>query len=159
LRRLRDPGLPAVARRGLRALRPDRLRRPRRPLRALRRGRQAPRHHHHGTGPCAAAQGSPGPGPPGPGLRRPLQGRRGPDDGRGSRPRRGDHQPMSYAVDDVRTTEAPAQTTMDRLRETVSLFMKRLQVPPEQVMDLVTQLSIMFETGLNLSAALEVLEK
>jgi type IV pilus assembly protein PilC len=66
---------------------------------------------------------------------------------------------MSYAVDDARSTEAAAPTTMDRIRESVSLFMKRLQVPPEQVMDLVTQLSIMFETGLNLSAALEVLEK
>jgi type IV pilus assembly protein PilC len=66
---------------------------------------------------------------------------------------------MSYAVDDARSTETVAPTTMDRIRESVSLMMKRLQVPPEQVMDLVTQLSIMFETGLNLSAALEVLEK
>jgi type IV pilus assembly protein PilC len=36
---------------------------------------------------------------------------------------------------------------------------RRMQVPQDQVLEIVTQLSIMFETGLNLSQALEVLER
>jgi type II secretory pathway component PulF len=36
---------------------------------------------------------------------------------------------------------------------------KRFQVPAEEVLDLVTQMAIMFDSGLNLSSALEVLEK
>jgi type IV pilus assembly protein PilC len=65
---------------------------------------------------------------------------------------------MSYSVEDVRG-DAASLPLGDRLRERWSVFVKRMQVPPEQVLDLVTQLSIMFETGLNLSGALEVLEK
>lgn len=66
---------------------------------------------------------------------------------------------MSYTVDDVRTEETRGDSLPERLRERWDLLMKRMQVPPEQVLDLVTQLAIMFETGLNLSGALEVLEK
>ena len=66
---------------------------------------------------------------------------------------------MSYAVDDVRGDDAATLSFSDRLRERFGLFLKRMQVPADQVADLVTQLSIMFETGLNLSGALEVLEK
>lgn len=66
---------------------------------------------------------------------------------------------MSYTVDDVRTEETRGEALPERLRARWDLFMKRMQVPPEQVLDLVTQLAIMFETGLNLSGALEVLEK
>jgi len=66
---------------------------------------------------------------------------------------------MSYASEDVRGGAADTTTLSERLRERWDLFLKRMQVPPEQVLDLVTQLSIMFETGLNLSGALEVLEK
>ena len=48
---------------------------------------------------------------------------------------------------------------VESLRERMDLTVKRLQVPQEQILEIVTQLSIMFETGLNLSSALEVLEK
>ncbi len=48
---------------------------------------------------------------------------------------------------------------MERIQANAKLAMKRMQVPPEQILDLVSQLGIMFETGLNLSAALEVLER
>ena len=68
---------------------------------------------------------------------------------------------MSYTADDVRATEtgaAPAKA-IDRFKAHIGLMVKRMQVPPEQVLDLVTQLAIMFDTGLNLSSALEVLEK
>ena len=51
---------------------------------------------------------------------------------------------MSYASDDVRGAAADTTTLAERLRERWDLFLKRLQVPPEQVLDLVTQLSIMF---------------
>ena len=66
---------------------------------------------------------------------------------------------MSYAADDVRGEETETVPLSERLRERIGLIMKRMQVPPEQVLDLVTQLAIMFDSGLNLSAALEVLEK
>jgi type IV pilus assembly protein PilC len=66
---------------------------------------------------------------------------------------------MSYAADDIRAEGAPSIPLGERLRERADLFWKRMQVPQEQVLDLVTQLAIMFETGLNLSGALEVLEK
>jgi type IV pilus assembly protein PilC len=64
---------------------------------------------------------------------------------------------MSYASDDIRAE--PENTLAERLKDRWDAFVKQMQVPPEQVLDLVTQLSIMFETGLNLSSALEVLEK
>jgi type IV pilus assembly protein PilC len=66
---------------------------------------------------------------------------------------------MSYAVDDIRGDDAASTPLSERLREKIGVMIKRMQVPPEQVLDLVTQLAIMFETGLNLSSALEVLEK
>ena len=46
-----------------------------------------------------------------------------------------------------------------RLRQWGSVTAKRMQVPQDQILEIVTQLSIMFETGLNLSQALEVLER
>ena len=67
---------------------------------------------------------------------------------------------MSYAVDDPRQDDGPPSVPFtERMKTSMSLFVKRMQVPQEQVLDLVTQLGIMFDTGLNLSAALEVLEK
>jgi type II secretory pathway component PulF len=67
---------------------------------------------------------------------------------------------MSFTTDEVHT-DATVRTAnaVDRFKAHISLMIKRMQVPPEQVLDLVTQLAIMFDTGLNLSAALEVLEK
>lgn len=50
-------------------------------------------------------------------------------------------------------------TGFARLQERVQFKLKQMQVPQEQVLDLIGQLGIMFETGLNLAAALEVLEK
>ena len=47
----------------------------------------------------------------------------------------------------------------DRFKASLRIAIKRMQVPQDQILDIVTQLAIMFETGLNLSAALEVLEK
>lgn len=61
---------------------------------------------------------------------------------------------MSSAMDDVRTEGFLAQATGK-----YQAVAKRFQVPQERVLDLVTQLAIMFESGLNLSTALEVLEK
>jgi type II secretory pathway component PulF len=55
--------------------------------------------------------------------------------------------------------EQQAAPLLEQLRERGSLMLKRWQVPQEQVLDLVTQMAIMFESGLNLSAALAVLEK
>jgi type IV pilus assembly protein PilC len=67
---------------------------------------------------------------------------------------------LSYAVDDARTDDNGNSIPWTaRFQASLSLFIKRMQVPQEQVLDLVTQLGIMFDTGLNLSAALEVLEK
>ena len=54
---------------------------------------------------------------------------------------------------------APLPSGMDRLKVSVKTAIKRMQVPQEQILDVVTQLAIMFDTGLNLSQALEVLEK
>lgn len=48
---------------------------------------------------------------------------------------------------------------LKRLKNWGSITAKRMQVPQDQVLEVVTQLSIMFETGLNLAAALEVLER
>jgi len=48
---------------------------------------------------------------------------------------------------------------VDRIKASFAVALKRMQVPQEQILDVVTQLAIMFETGLNLSQALEVLEK
>ena len=53
----------------------------------------------------------------------------------------------------------PRESLVDRVKASAQLTVKKMQVPPEQVLEIVTQLSIMFDTGLNLSAALEVLEK
>ncbi|GJM22548.1 MAG: type II secretion system protein F [Planctomycetota bacterium] len=47
----------------------------------------------------------------------------------------------------------------DRVRRGSQIMVKRMQVPNDQVLEIVTQLAIMFDTGLNLSQALEVLEK
>jgi len=68
---------------------------------------------------------------------------------------------MSYTIEETRQEDAgPAVAPFtERFQESLALFIKRMQVPPEQVLDLVTQLGIMFDTGLNLSGALEVLEK
>jgi type IV pilus assembly protein PilC len=63
---------------------------------------------------------------------------------------------MTSAVDDVR---ADAPGLMARASAKYKTFLKGFQVPQERVLDLVTQLSIMFDSGLNLSSALEVLEK
>lgn len=48
---------------------------------------------------------------------------------------------------------------LQRLQHSARIAVKRMQVPQEQVLEVVTQLAIMFDTGLNLSQALEVLEK
>ena len=56
------------------------------------------------------------------------------------------------------TLGAP-ETGIDRFKASVRVAIKRMQVPQEQILDVVTQLAIMFDTGLNLSQALEVLEK
>lgn len=50
-------------------------------------------------------------------------------------------------------------SAIDRIKASARIAIKRMQVPQEQILDIVTQLAIMFDTGLNLSAALEVLEK
>jgi len=47
----------------------------------------------------------------------------------------------------------------DRIRRGSKIMVKRMQIPQDQVLEIVTQLAIMFDTGLNLSQALEVLEK
>ncbi len=52
-----------------------------------------------------------------------------------------------------------APSGFDKLKDSVRIGVKRMQVPQDQILDIVTQLAIMFETGLNLSLALEVLEK
>jgi type II secretory pathway component PulF len=67
---------------------------------------------------------------------------------------------MNFTSDEIRTEAGvdPGRW-LDRVKDHMSLTIKRMQVPPEQVCDLVTQLAIMFDTGLNLSSALEVLEK
>jgi type IV pilus assembly protein PilC len=64
---------------------------------------------------------------------------------------------MTSAVDDVRTEESHGlvATVVGKYRA----IAKGFQVPQERVLDLVTQLAIMFDSGLNLSTALEVLEK
>ncbi len=67
---------------------------------------------------------------------------------------------MSYAVEDVRNEGAESGPSLvEGIRKRLGVTLKRWQVPQEQVLDLVTQLGIMFDTGLNLSSALEVLEK
>lgn len=67
---------------------------------------------------------------------------------------------MSLTADAI-GREEPVDTTpaLERFKAHIGLMIKRMQVPQEQVLDLVTQLAIMFDTGLNLSTALEVLEK
>ncbi len=45
------------------------------------------------------------------------------------------------------------------LQERFQYKLKQMQVPQEEILDLIGQLGIMFETGLNLASALEVLEK
>jgi type IV pilus assembly protein PilC len=65
---------------------------------------------------------------------------------------------MSYAVEDVRNEEQ-RESMLQQLRAQASVMIKRFQVPAEEVLDLVTQMAIMFDSGLNLSAALEVLER
>lgn len=47
----------------------------------------------------------------------------------------------------------------ERVKESMRTSMKRMQTPPDQILEIVTQLAIMFDTGLNLSQALEVLEQ
>ncbi len=64
---------------------------------------------------------------------------------------------------DVETQSVPlmqgSAQNLTGLKTRLGLLIKARQVPPEQVVDLVEQLGIMFETGMNLSAALEVLER
>ena len=66
---------------------------------------------------------------------------------------------MSWTAEDVRNEEVARPSIGDQVRSRFDLMVKRMQVPQDQVQDLVTQLAIMFDTGLNLSGALEVLEK
>ncbi len=67
---------------------------------------------------------------------------------------------MSVTFDEVRGEGgAPQAGLVEALKARLDLTVKRMQIPPERVLDLVTQLSIMFDSGLNLSGALEVLEK
>jgi len=68
---------------------------------------------------------------------------------------------VSYAFEDARKDgdDTASESFIESMQSRFSLYIKKLQVPQEQVLDLVTQLGIMFDTGLNLSAALEVLEK
>lgn len=66
---------------------------------------------------------------------------------------------MNDQMTAVRTPNVSTASTGERLREWMSTTAKRMQVPQVAVLDIVTQLAIMFETGLNLSQALEVLEK
>ncbi|RKY21867.1 MAG: hypothetical protein DRQ55_02775 [Planctomycetota bacterium] len=53
----------------------------------------------------------------------------------------------------------PQASVFERLKEWGHNTSRAMQVPQDQVLEIVTQLSIMFETGLNLSQALEVLEQ
>jgi len=48
---------------------------------------------------------------------------------------------------------------LQRAKDWMELAAKRMQVPTNDVLEIVTQLAIMFDTGLNLSQALEVLER
>lgn len=66
---------------------------------------------------------------------------------------------MNMAAEQTVSQETPSKSPMAGIRKKMDLAVKRMQVPPQQVLEVVTQLSIMFDTGLNLSAALEVLEK
>jgi len=63
---------------------------------------------------------------------------------------------VTSAVDDVRVDDP---RLFARVSAKYQVFLKGFQVPQERVLDLVTQLAIMFDSGLNLSSALEVLEK
>ena len=66
---------------------------------------------------------------------------------------------MSYVEEQVAQPGTASVGPVANFKRRIDLMVKRMQVPPEQVLEIVTQLSIMFDTGLNLSAALEVLEK
>lgn len=59
---------------------------------------------------------------------------------------------------ELQGTALPTSFT-ERFKASMRMTVKRMQVPQEAVLEIVTQLSIMFDTGLNLSQALEVLEK
>jgi len=59
-------------------------------------------------------------------------------------------------TEDVRLSSAGGTAKVDKK---LQRFVKRMQVPQDQVLEIVEQLAIMFETGLNLSQALEVLER
>ncbi len=65
---------------------------------------------------------------------------------------------MNMAAEEAVAPEHRASAFAD-LKQRMDLAVKKMQVPPQQILEVVTQLSIMFDTGLNLSAALEVLEK
>ncbi|MGQ0552556.1 MAG: type II secretion system F family protein [Planctomycetota bacterium] len=69
---------------------------------------------------------------------------------------------MSFTFDNVQPEETAAAAEpnfIERAKAQWDETYKRMQVPPERVLDIVTQMAIMFDTGLNLSSALEVLEK
>ncbi len=66
---------------------------------------------------------------------------------------------MHAAADNASMAKPDSNSAVKRMQQSVQLAVKKLQVPPDQVLELVEQLAIMFETGLNLSTALEVLEK
>lgn len=66
---------------------------------------------------------------------------------------------MSDPMMGMRTPNVSTASTAQRMRTWMSVTSKRMQVPQTAVLEIVTQLAIMFETGLNLSQALEVLEK
>jgi type IV pilus assembly protein PilC len=65
---------------------------------------------------------------------------------------------MKDTFHDFGATEVQASLG-ERIKEWGRDTSRRMQVPQDQVLEIVTQLSIMFETGLNLSQALEVLER
>jgi type IV pilus assembly protein PilC len=65
---------------------------------------------------------------------------------------------MTATVNDS-SVGVPETAGLDRLKDSVRVMIKRMNVPQDQVLEIVTQLAIMFDTGLNLAQALEVLEK
>jgi type IV pilus assembly protein PilC len=63
------------------------------------------------------------------------------------------------ALDRGYDLEPGGSAALQRVKDWLQLTTKRMQVPNAEVLEIVTQLAIMFETGLNLSQALGVLEQ
>ncbi|MFT7462791.1 MAG: type IV pilus assembly protein PilC [Pseudohongiellaceae bacterium] len=57
------------------------------------------------------------------------------------------------------TVDGPKSSIGSRVKAWWAVTSKRMQVPQSEILEIVTQLAIMFDTGLNLSQALEVLER